>query len=97
MILTFLGIACCSPLFPYGDVLVCARQLPLDTLVAIVLTLRALELLYRVNALVDVFALDVVDIELRQLLLLAALDDMKSEPALRIDGGDIPRGPLRSA
>lgn len=62
-----------------------------------VLTLRVLELLYRVKALVDVFALDVVDIELRQLFLLAALDEVESEPALRIDGGDAPRGPLRSA
>lgn len=51
----------------------CALQLPLDTLVAVVLTLLALELLYRVNALVDVLALEVVDIELRQ-LLLAELD-----------------------
>lgn len=75
------------------DVLVCVLQLPLDTLVAIVLTLRVLELLYRVNALVDVLALDVVDIELRQLLLL---EEGKSGPAPRIDGGDAPRGPLRS-
>lgn len=63
--------------------------------------LRVLELLYRVNALVDVLALEVVDIELRQLYLLAELDNIeleaaKSGPALRIDGGDAPRGPLRS-
>lgn len=63
--------------------------------------LRVLELLYRVNALVDVLALEVVDIELRQLLLLAELDSVKLEeaksgPAPRIDGGDAPRGPLRS-
>jgi len=63
--------------------------------------LRVLELLYRVNALVDVLALEVVDIELRQLCLLAELDsteleETKSGPALRIDGGDAPRGPLRS-
>lgn len=62
--------------------------------------LRVLELLYRVNALVDVLALEVVDIELRQLYLLAELDstelEVKSGPALRIDGGDAPRGPLRS-
>lgn len=82
LLLTFLGIACCSPLFPQvlfvplcPEVLVCALQLPLETLVAIVLMLRALELLYRVNALLDVLALEVVDTELRQLLLLAALDD----------------------
>ena len=63
--------------------------------------LRALELLYRVNALVDVLALEVVNIELRQLLLLAELEsteceEAKSRPALRINGGDAPRGPLRS-
>jgi len=79
--------------------LVCALQLPLDTLVAIELMLRVLELLYRVNALVDVLALEVVDIELRQLPLLAGLDstelEAESRPALRIDGGDAPRGPLR--
>jgi hypothetical protein len=79
--------------------LVCALQLPLDTLVAIVLMLRALALLYRVNALVDVLALEVVDVELRQLLLLAGLDSTELEEAksaLRIDGGEAPRGPLRS-
>lgn len=106
MILTFLGIACCSPLFLLiplcPEVLVCALQLPLETLVAIVLILRVLELLYRVNALVDVLALEVVDIELRQLLLLAGLDDIrdgedpKSGPIPRVDGGDTGRGPLRS-
>lgn len=63
--------------------------------------LRVLELLYRVNALVDVLALEVVDIELRQLRLLVELDrteleEAKSGPALRLDGGDAPRGPLRS-
>ena len=79
--------------------MVCALQLPLDTLVAIVLMLRVLELLYRVNALVDVLALEVVDIELRQLLLLAGLDSTELEEeksALRIDGGEAPRDPRRS-
>lgn len=59
--------------------------------------LRVLELLYRVNALVDVLALEVVDIELRQLPLLAGLDntELEAKSALRIDGGDAPRGPLR--
>lgn len=61
--------------------------------------LRVLELLYRVNALVDVLALEVVDIELRQLLLLAGLDSTELEEeksALRIDGGEAPRDPRRS-
>jgi len=68
----------------------CALQLPLDTLVAVVLILRALELLYLVNALVDVLALEVVDIELRQ-LLLAELDmiedalEARSTPPPRVD------------
>jgi len=44
------------------------RQLVDDTLVAVVDMLRALELLYRVKADVDVPALDVVLMELRQLL-----------------------------
>lgn len=78
----------------------CALQLPLDTLVAIVLILRALELLYRVNALVDVLALEVVDVELRQLLLSeldsTELEEAKSEPAPRVEGGEAPRGPLQS-
>lgn len=42
------------------------RQLVEETLVAVVETLRTLELLYRVNADVDVPALEVVLIELRQ-------------------------------
>lgn len=42
------------------------RQLVADTLVAVVETLRKLELLYRVNAEVEVPALDAVDTELRQ-------------------------------
>jgi hypothetical protein len=41
-----------------------------------------LELLYRVNALVDVFALEVVDVELRQ-LLLAELDMIEDAPEVR--------------
>jgi len=44
------------------------RQLVPEMLVAVVDTLLVLELLYRVNALVDVAALEVVLIELRQLL-----------------------------
>jgi hypothetical protein len=43
------------------------RQLAEDTLVAAVETLRALELLYRVKAEVEVPALEVVLVELRQL------------------------------
>jgi len=55
---------------PWDDLLG-ARQLDEETLVATVpaeATLLALELLYRVKADVEVVALDVVDIELRQLL-----------------------------
>lgn len=48
------------------------RQLVADTLVAVVETLRTLELLYRVNPEVDVTALDMVLVELRQLLALEA-------------------------
>jgi hypothetical protein len=44
------------------------RQLAEETLVAVVEILRVLELLYRVKADVEVPALDVVLIELRQLL-----------------------------
>lgn len=44
------------------------RQLVEETLVAVVDILRELELLYRVNAEVDVPALEVVLIELRQLV-----------------------------
>lgn len=44
-----------------------ALQLVAETLVAVVEILRMLELLYRVNAEVDVPALEVVLIELRQL------------------------------
>jgi len=50
------------------DDLLGARQLDEETLVAAVDTLRALELLYLVKADVEVIALEVVDIELRQLL-----------------------------
>lgn len=49
-----------------GCLTLVALQLVLDTLVAVVEILRMLELLYRVNAEVDVPALEVVLIELRQ-------------------------------
>jgi len=70
--LMLLGIAFAGggPADPWDDLLG-ARQLDEETLVAavaVVATLRALELLYRVKADVEVVALDVVDIELRQLL-----------------------------
>jgi len=45
------------------------------TLVAAVLTLLELPLLYLVNALVLLFAVPVLDIELRQLFVLDAIDD----------------------
>jgi len=67
MILTFLGTSGCVAgvcgLVPFA----LARQLLAETLVAVVETLRTLALLYRVNADVDVPALDVVLVELRQL------------------------------
>ena len=64
------------------------RQLLLDTLVAAVDTLRAEPLLYRVNALVDVPALD---IELRQLLDAIELALDASGRPLRVLVGDTPR------
>ena len=67
------------------------RQLAEDTLVAIVDMLRELELLYRVNAEVDVPALDVVPIELRQLVETTELVlDVKGRP-LRVLFGEIAR------
>jgi hypothetical protein len=50
------------------EVLLGVRQLEPERLVAAVATLLALALLYLVNADVDVVALEVVDIELRQLV-----------------------------
>jgi hypothetical protein len=69
------------------------RQLVEDTLVAAVETLRALELLYRVKAEVEVPALDVVLVELRQLPegMGLALDGM-GRP-LRVLVGETPRLP----
>ena len=67
--LMFLGIL---PYVEEGEVecvdegLTLVRQLAEETLVAVVDILRALELLYRVNADVEVLALDVVLVELRQ-------------------------------
>jgi hypothetical protein len=67
------------------------RQLVDDTLVAVVDTLRTLELLYRVKAEVDVPALDVVLIELRQLLDTIELAlEAKGRP-LRVLLGEIAR------
>jgi len=67
------------------------RQLAEDTLVAVVEMLRTLELLYRVNADVDVPALDVVLIELRQLLEITELAlDARGRP-LRVLLGDTAR------
>jgi hypothetical protein len=67
------------------------RQLEDDTLVAVVETLLALELLYRVKADVEVPALDVVDIELLQLLDAIELAlDAKCDP-LRVLFGEIAR------
>jgi len=66
-------------------------QLPEETLVAMVDTLRVLELLYRVNADVEVLALDVVLIELRQ---FAETTELALDPAgrpLRVLFGEIAR------
>ena len=64
-------------------------QLVLDTLVAVVETLRMLELLYRVNADVDVPALEVVLIELRQFpdTIELALEATGPRPLLVLLGG----------
>lgn len=64
---------------PAGLTLV--RQLAEDTDVAVVDTLRVLELLYRVNAEVDVPALLVVLMELRQLFDIPEATLLADEPA----------------
>jgi hypothetical protein len=75
------------------------RQLAELTLVAVVLTLRALELLYRVNADVDVPALLDVLIELRQFADTTELADddtaapRPAPPPLRLSSA--PVAPLR--
>lgn len=71
-------------------------QLAEETLVAVVDTLRVLELLYRVNADVEVLALDVVLIELRQ---LEDTTELALDPAgrpLRVLFGEIARSERRS-
>ena len=65
------------------------RQLSADALVAVVDTLRTLELLNRVNT-VELPALDVVDIELRQLLDVIELAPGVARP-LRVVVGDTGR------
>jgi hypothetical protein len=73
------------------DALTLVRQLADDTLVAVVEMLRVLELLYLVNAEVEVPALDVVLIELRQLDETTELAlDAIGRP-LRVLLGDTPR------
>jgi hypothetical protein len=72
------------------------RQLPEETLVAVVDTLRALELLYLVNADVDVPALDVVLIELLQLPEAIELALDATGRPLRVLLGDIARLGRRS-
>ena len=69
------------------------RQLAELTLVAVVLTLRVLELLYLVNALVDVPALLDVLIELRQFALTTELaEDSGARGARNALVGEGPRG-----
>jgi hypothetical protein len=73
------------------------RQLGADeTLVAVVDILRVLELLYLVNADVDVVALDVVLIELRQLLEAIELALEARGRPLRVLLGETARGDRRS-
>ena len=74
------------------DGVCCARQLEADTLVLAVEMLLELLLLNRVNADDDVAALDVVDVELRQLLEAA-----EGRPPLRVLCGDKARGDLARA
>jgi len=90
MILTFFGILGFAGVRA-GGLEPLVRQLVADTLVAVVDTLRALALLYRVNADVDVPALDVVLVELRQLpdTIELALDAI-GRP-LRTEFGDVAR------
>lgn len=101
MILMFLGILPCAELVEGEEECVDegftpVLQLAEDTLVAIVDTLRVLELLYRVNADVEVLALDVVLIELRQ---FAETTELVLDPAgrpLRVLFGEIARSERRS-
>lgn len=73
------------------------RQLVDDTLVAVVETLRTLELLYRVKADVEVPALDVVLTELRQLLETMELAlDATGRPLRVLLLGEIARSLRRS-
>jgi hypothetical protein len=67
------------------------RQLVEDTLVAAVETLRVLELLYRVKAEVEVPALDVVLIELRQFPETIELALEATGRVLRMLLGETPR------
>jgi hypothetical protein len=72
-----------------GGVLPGLRQLDDDTLVAVVEKLCTLELLNRVNAEVEFPALEVVDIELRQLYLLDDIElalDASGRPLLVLAG-----------
>lgn len=100
----FLGIACgCMGSFGPDaddclDLDVCVRQLWPDALVAVVDTLRALLLLYLVNAEDDVATLEFETVELRQLfdaveLALEATTTVGREP-LRAVLGDNARGDL---
>jgi len=62
------------------------RQLELETLVAAVDTLLVLVLLYFVNADVDVIALEVVDVELRQLERIELALEATGRPLLVVPG-----------
>jgi len=86
------GYCCCEGT---GD-LPLVRQLLEDTLVAAVDTLRMLELLYLVKADVDVPALDVVLIELRQLLDTTELELEARGRPLRVLLGEMARLSQRS-
>jgi len=73
------------------------RQLLAETLVAVVETLRTLALLYRVNADVEVPALDVVLIELRQLPETIELALDPTGRPLRTEFGETARSDRKSA
>jgi len=99
MILMFLGRAAYPELLLAGGGgggFTPVRQLVDDTLVAVVDMLRVLELLYRVKAEVEVPALDVVLIELRQLPEITELALDATGRPLRVLLGEIARSLRRS-
>jgi hypothetical protein len=84
----FFGMAVADDASEGGDdeILLVVRQLESETVVAAVATLLALVLLYLVNADVDVVALEVVDIELRQLECVELALEATGRPLLALAG-----------